>query len=269
MSADGGIQRLINFWAEFECTSGDRRVHKCDEKAGFPPVKCVRELTSVEVSPVKRYFDSPSPREDGFHLSLTPVPYIGDLKSADIFLLMTNPGVNYHDYGEDAYPQFQEVLKRNRKQEFDGAEPPCFALDPRFWWSGWFSYYEANLRPVVCALAADRDISYLDALDALSRRLAILELVPYYSANADRIKNVLMLPLPSANAAKGAAQELAQKAKDGKATIIVRWKAREWDMAAQKDGKNIISLPHVGLLGTKAVYPIRRRLKVKRGTRLD
>jgi hypothetical protein len=263
MSEYGGIQGLIEFWSKFQCTDVDRRVHEADLRAGFDPKKFGKKFPEGGKSPVERFLKAEDPRGGGYHLSLTPVPYIGDLKSADIFLLMANPGVNYHDYGEDACPQFQEALKGNLQKDFHGRENQCFALDPHFWWSGWFDYYNRNLRAALCALV-EKNLAgnYLDALDKLSRRLAILELVPYYSANGDGIKDLLRLPLPSAEAAREAAQELAQRAEDGKATVIVRWKFREWGLADQVAAGSILSLPHVGLLGEKAIRPILGRFGV-------
>jgi hypothetical protein len=67
----------------------------------------------------------------GFHFSLLPVPYVGDLNRADIFLLQINAGVglvNYH--AEWNVPSFRKRVERNIRQEFDGIEFPLYSLDP-------------------------------------------------------------------------------------------------------------------------------------------
>ena len=55
-----------------------------------------------------------------FHLSLLPVPYVGDLARADIFLLQLNPGFSLSDYQELRVPSFKRHLERNLRQELEG-----------------------------------------------------------------------------------------------------------------------------------------------------
>src|SRR5690242_15502472 len=106
MEEHSGIEELIKFWAEFDCTSGDRRVHDADQgvmnRAPF-----FRLSPNTTLQPVERYLEAGPETRKGFHLALTPVPYVGDLRSSDIFLLMVNPTVGYSDYGTDSCPAFQ------------------------------------------------------------------------------------------------------------------------------------------------------------------
>lgn len=69
--------------------------------------------------------------------------------------------------------------------------------------------------------------TYRQALDELSRRLAILELVPYYSANANRISSKFLETLGSANVARQFAQEILREARANDATLMVRWNEKE------------------------------------------
>lgn len=46
-----------------------------------------------------------------FHFSLVPVPYVGNLKKADIFILLLNPGFDFTDYfGEWRMMEFKSSL---------------------------------------------------------------------------------------------------------------------------------------------------------------
>ena len=80
-----------------------------------------------------------------FHLSLFPVPYAGDLKSAPIVILMLNPGFGYSDYwAEFKMPDFRSRLELNLCQSFDRIEYPFLFLDPRFCWHGGFLWWEGK-----------------------------------------------------------------------------------------------------------------------------
>ncbi|HKB89229.1 MAG TPA: hypothetical protein VKC60_01800 [Opitutaceae bacterium] len=53
-----------------------------------------------------------------FHFSLLPIPYLGDLNRADIFILQLNPGfnlINYH--AEWNVPAFRRRVERSLRQE--------------------------------------------------------------------------------------------------------------------------------------------------------
>jgi hypothetical protein len=158
---------------------------------------------------------------------------MGNLESADIFLLMVNPSLGYADYGTNATQSFRAALSRNLKQEFAAGGEQCVALDPEYWWSSWFIYYERLLRRTVREYANAEKISYLQSLNTLSRRLAILELVPYYSANASQITKPFLKGLKSAQRAIRAGQELARKAEARDATVIVRWTDR-WNLGSAR-----------------------------------
>src|SRR6266516_3248053 len=54
-----------------------------------------------------------------FHLSLLPVPYIGNLIKADIFILLLNPGFDFIDYfAEWRMAEFKSSLEKNLRQDF-------------------------------------------------------------------------------------------------------------------------------------------------------
>jgi hypothetical protein len=233
-----GIQGLINFWSTFKPAGKKPCVHEGDLEV--IPSSMKKELEAMkkkeatafltEMSSVSNFFKLTSPNQDGyFHLSLSPVPYLGNLRSADIFLLMLNPKAGYVDYCTNADPEFQLLLARTLKQE--EGEKVCLALDPEYCrWSSWFGYYEKLFRATLLEHAI-RAGSYGEALKALSRRLAILELVPYFSANTSRIKPAFLDGLPSAQKARDAALELCKRAKK---PGIVRLKSRNEFKSGQR-----------------------------------
>lgn len=252
MRESGGVGRLIEFWKDPGFSFGKERIHKEDraviEAHGVLSVSAHSERLRAE-----QIRGIASPCLDGFHFHLAPVPYLGDLSSADIILLMINPGVGYADYGTDACPSFEKALQENlhRKRQ------QCLALDPKYWWSSWFVYYNRELQATLWHYAMTKNISYEKALDDLSRRFAILELVPYYSRNVDRIPHWYSRELPSAKAAKEAALELADKADEGEVTILQRWGVTRWGIGQHK---NLITLEQRGTLSNYVIDAILERL---------
>jgi hypothetical protein len=132
-------------------------------------------------------------RTGKFHCRLGGVPYVGDLKKARIFLLMVNPTVCDDDYEDIKSDAALKMFKENRLQSLDY----CFALrdeGPK----GWVKYYCSSR-------AFGKLIETLDAarLEILKRNLAILELVPYFSQNADLITALKIVEGLPADKGKG------------------------------------------------------------------
>ncbi|MEX0838824.1 MAG: hypothetical protein WD034_04765 [Parvibaculum sp.] len=170
-------------------------------------------------------------RDSRFHTSLLPIPYGGDLSRADIFVLLLNPGFSHADYfGEFQMPEFRKRLEKNLAQNFEDEEFPFLWLDPKFSWHSGFVWWEKKLRDVVMMIAeAKYDGSYLDALRDLSRRLALVELVPYHSSHFNG--HTLIKSLPSSRAAKRyVADVLMRGVRTGEKTIIVTRQEAAWDL---------------------------------------
>jgi hypothetical protein len=177
--------------------------------------------------------------DNRFHLSLLPFPYCGDLRSADIVLLLLNPGFGFTDYyAETRMPQFRRRLERMLAQDFAGTDFPFLSLDPEFCWHSGFVYWEGKLREVISDIAKTQfGGRYFDALRDVSKRLACVELVPYHSPsfNAHR----LIADLPSVRAAKCFAKgALVTAANQEKKTIIVPRSVRAWGLP--KDTRNLV-----------------------------
>jgi hypothetical protein len=187
-------------------------------------------------------------RNGQFHFQLGSMPFVGNLRKAQIFFLMINPGVNEDDYQDLRSGDTQQLFERNRQQELDY----CFALRgnevPE---NAWIPYFRGPARrgsvfgALIRELRQEGDETLIDLLET---KLAILELVPYYSQNSDLITRLQIVDgrdvdkrksdgasplrqggLPSAQLALDAVAEIA---KDEQNLIVTRWPtgARRWHL---------------------------------------
>jgi hypothetical protein len=173
------------------------------------------------------------------HLSLLPIPYGGDLRAAEIVVLLLNPGFSFTDYyAETREPQFRRRLEQTLAQDFEGMDFPFLWLDPEYCWHEGFGWWEGKLREVISLIAKEKFGSrYLDALRDVSKRLAHVELVPYHSSsfNAHR----LIEDLPSVQAVRRFAREaLVTAANRGDKTIIVTRQVASWRLPP--DTRNLV-----------------------------
>jgi len=179
-------------------------------------------------------FDDPR-----FHSSLLPIPYGGNLAKADIFVLLLNPGFSFTDYyGETEVPAYRAALENNLRQSFANTDFPFLWLNPDFCWHGGFCWWEKKLRPTLTRIA-DKKFKgkYLDAMRSLSRRLAIIELIPYHSVSFQG--HGLIKSLPSAIAARQFIHEkVLPDTSAGKKTIILTRQAVGWDL--RQGNKNLV-----------------------------
>jgi hypothetical protein len=177
-----------------------------------------------------------SPRFGAFedtrlHLSLLPIPYSGNLRTADIVVLLLNPGFSFSDYYESRSPEFCDRLKKTLAQNFTGVRFPFVWLDPEYCWHGGFRWWEQKLRAVISRIAKEKfSGKYLEALRDMSNRLALVELIPYHSSSFTA--HGLIRDLPSACAARRFAQDAASQ---GDKTIIVTRQAASWNLSVEND----------------------------------
>ena len=78
------------------------------------------------------------PGDKRLHLGLIPVPFIGDMMNASIYILMINPGLGPADYFEYEVPSFQQALRDNLRQEHKPGVMPFLFLDPPVRLARWF-----------------------------------------------------------------------------------------------------------------------------------
>ncbi len=237
MDADNALCDLVKFWQKYDPGLATSICVHPDDRKFFD------NNPSLIAQSVRTTSGEMTPR---FHLKLQPVPYmgnlIGDLPRADIFLLMTNPSVERdgEDYVDNENPAFKKALQEN----LSGHRQTCLAWDEDdvVGETGWTRYYRRVLR---ATLRDQPDREQLS--EDLERRLAILELIPYYSPpDTPCIEKVLRANLPSVQKMKRAAKHLEAAAQGGKVHLMVRWQngCERWEVS--EDGKNIVHAPVLG-----------------------
>jgi len=181
-------------------------------------------------------------------LSLLPQPYAGDLARADIIFLHLNPGLSHTDYyGEDRVPEFRRRLEATLHQCLDGEEFPFLWLDPALCWHGGCAYWEGKLRGVAQVIAQMQfGGNYLDALRALSNRIALVQLVPYHSSKF--VAHQMIDDLESVKVVKEYfREELLPSAQKGEKTVVVLRRSSDWGAPGSSKGELVVYPPTLAL----------------------
>ena len=171
---------LLSFWAECD---GRRRVHPRD---------------------------APFVSADRFALDLLPQPWVGPLLTADIFVLLLNPGHSGEeaDY-EQRRPDFREALAAT----LAGQQRHVF-LDPRFSDHPGAAWTSRVLGRAIAPLLAER--------------LCMVELVPYHSRQG-AVATAVADRLPSSRRIRDwVKHDLRPRAERGEVALIVPRGARRW-----------------------------------------
>ncbi len=173
------------------------------------------------------------PNDKRLHLGLIPVPFIGDMLSASIYVLMLNPGLGPGDYFEYKVPSLKRALIANLRQKRKPGVMPFIFLDPSFAWHGGFGYWDRKLKKVMAALAASKDMSLADARSTLASKLAVVQLVPYHSVGSNQRA---LQQLPSVRLAKDfVRRRVAERVRAQEAIVIVTRQVRIWDQCLPDD----------------------------------
>ena len=178
-----------------------------------------------------------APPDKRFHPSLLPIPFVGNLKNASVYLLMLNPGFGPHDYfGEYAVSEYREALKSNIRQQ-----PNCsfLFLDPRYSWHGGYDYWHKKLQKSISEFADKTNISYGNAQCYFKSQIAALELVPYHSSKFALTKGV-QNNLHSVKLNRSFVHDiLIPRAKNSECLIIATRASKHWELP--DDCKNIVT----------------------------
>lgn len=166
--------------------------------------------------------------DTSLHIGLIPIPYIGNLENATIFILMLNPGLSTGDYfAEQNNAEYRKALIRNVYQENAGDEYPFIFLDPHLAWHPGFKYWQGKFHSITAALAKQENVTYQNALSRLAKQIACLELMPYRSKSfhSDR----LLKTLPSTKTMINFVREVViPKVQNDEAIIIATRKVEHW-----------------------------------------
>lgn len=173
------MEKLINFWDKLEFREKPY-IHPDDHNLMLDLTYSYNRLSDL-------YEDEYWKNKKLFHTDLLPVPYIGDLKEAKIFLLYLNPGFTLMDYyPEENSKDFTDALKANIQQNFNNLEYPFFYLNPELMWTNASQYWLKKFKDYI-SLVNERlgFSSHIEATKYLSKRIAVLQLMPYHSVNFD------------------------------------------------------------------------------------
>lgn len=233
---------FFEFWRRFTPKEGLPHVHPDDLDLLSSKGRGILDLPCENFRQFVRNERFGNFADRAFHLSLLPVPYAGDIKNADIFILLLNPGFSFVDYyAEYESPDFRKRVLKNLKQQNQSQKFPFLYLDPQFCWHSGFSWWEGKFRDVGRTLARQRyNGSYLSALEELSKRVAAIELVPYHSISFAAHKLVKQ-HLPSSVAARSFVKtHLIPRATAGEITIVVTRRVADWGFSAANKHRGVI-----------------------------
>lgn len=179
--------------------------------------------------------DFGAPHDSRLHTGLLPMPFMGNLSEAKIFILMLNPGVGPHDYfGEYKVPEYREALLANLRQD---AHPDGFLfLDPKFSWHGGYRYWHSKLRTLIDEFSKRRRIPYGEARRTVQKAIAAIELVPYHSEHF-AVPSSVTRDLRSAQLARSFAMELAARSD---CLVVVTRQSREWNLNGIGPTENVV-----------------------------
>ena len=169
------------------------------------------------------------------HLGLIPIPFVGDMLNAYVYILMLNPGLGPGDYYEYEVPDFREALLANLRQERIPGVLPFVFLDPQFAWHDGFGYWHQQLKGVIAALAESKHMTFAEARSSLGSKLAVVQLVPYHSASFVN-RGRLIQDLSSVRLVKEfVRQTVAERVRSRDAIVIVTRRVKDWDQCLPDD----------------------------------
>jgi hypothetical protein len=191
------MEKLIDHWAELDLAAPSR-VHPGDQAA--------------------------MDRAQGFDAGFMPYPYVGDIRAADVWVLMLNSNIGAADAKQEAEPYFADRLQTNLKQDLGAYEHPMLSLDPKLRDTGTYQYYNKRngLTKLAAALAKRTGTTERDSRRELARRLAVVQLFPYRSTSGVP-QSLLGAALASVRLARAAVSE----ALESKLVVVPR-SARDW-----------------------------------------
>ncbi|OJV43983.1 MAG: hypothetical protein BGO25_12685 [Acidobacteriales bacterium 59-55] len=179
-------ETLTKFWSKLPPDHGKLHIHP-DDLDWFRENKW--DVQDQPLLTFDKFIRSNRFREDDkqLHLSLLPVPFVGNLEKAKVFILLMNPGLGASNYYEEEDAAFRAACISNISQTNGNDEFPFFCLNPRFAWSGGFIWWEARLRPILSKLVAKSGCTYYEALASLAKQIVAVELIPYHSVDGSAL----------------------------------------------------------------------------------
>lgn len=193
-----------------------------------------RTFTANDYTEWKDVYSQPDfgkPGDTKLQLGIIPHPFCGDIKNAEIYILMLNPGYGPHDYfAELEVLSYKEAALKNLRQEFEHRSYPFYLLNPEFAWTGGYAWWHKKLAFTIDEISKKNETDYANARKCLSQKIASIELVPYHSTSFyDPIG--WAKKLESAKLARKFVNEyVVPKVQRNEAILIATRKVKEWNL---------------------------------------
>jgi hypothetical protein len=138
-----------NPWTDFEYQDDDNYLDK-DEDA-------VKKQN-------KRFQKDHSRRKKNLtiHTKLCPMPFVGDIFNAKVYILQANPGLMLPPLAKEPVPiekrnkDFKNLIENCLKLKFEDMSYPFYFLDPKIWHINGSVWWRNNLEPILQRLAEDK-----------------------------------------------------------------------------------------------------------------
>lgn len=164
------------------------------------------------------------------HTNLNPQPFVGNLDSASVYILMANPGLELSDYDDDFGNATHITASENNLRQTGIGFYPLLEASAN---TGASRYWLSRVRALERDLVNSLEISPAQARKLLVRELAVIESGPYHSktfpgAWCDR--------LPSSRAARAFVRRvLLPRAEQGDALVFVMRRSAFWRIGEEHD----------------------------------
>ena len=172
------------------------------------------------------------PGDTRLHLDLIPLPFMGDLEKASVYVLMLNPGLSPMHYFEYRDSRFRQALIANLRQKPAKGVMPFVSMDPQFAWHDGFSYWHEKLGEVIERIANCSGITFAEAREKLAAKLAVIQLVPYRSAKKPSVEGLRSVELVKDYVSKIIIQE---RCKEKGALVIMARGVSAWKTCLPKE----------------------------------
>lgn len=219
---------LVKYWNKLEITSKEL-IHPCDVELLKNNKKINCDFEGF-ISEVDNLFDESSQ----LHTGLIPVPYVGNLKNASIYLLMINPGFGPNDYYSEYHcDSFRNELKDNLIQkDMDNKQYPLFYLNPQYCHTGGGQYWLKKFGSIIRKLNKELVLGYENTLKLVAKNVCVLELFPYHSKNFN-ISNRIIRDLESTKVIK---EYLDKLLKENNKIVLCLRQPKNWGVLEGTNG---------------------------------
>lgn len=231
------MENLLKFWTGYTPSATDK-FHPDDRE---DLEASIRHQNVVRCASLEEYIGSnENHRTTGkIHANLLPQPFLGDLKNADIYFVLFNPGFSDASYYEADCKALSERIAANLSGAHN-EQYPFMYLDPNLCWTGGYRWWEQRLYPYVSLLG--RKDGYHAGAKALSKRVAAVELFAYASRTPPwdgKKRDDALKKIPSSKVAIEAISAIVEKAKTGNAVVMFKRNAAELLGIEEKPEENL------------------------------